>query len=390
MPGAPALAPARPSAPGAAAASVEEARRAAEALASRLEGAGFAGWDPYDALTSPLVRPLARTPLARRVALQTLKWSPVNLRPLLGVAPRRHTKALALLASAYGRLGRLDVASELVDLLLEHGVRSGGGVGFGYDFDVETRWGSYRAGVPNAIATAFAAQAAADAGRPDIGRQAVTFACARLLVDRAGEPFFGYYEGSAKPIHNANVLVAAAAALCGDDDQRLLARRALDYTLERQRPDGSWPYGESPGLGWVDGFHTAYVLEGLARWEAHEPEPAVRAAIERGTGLFVDRLVDVDGAPRATLDSRYPIDTHAAASAITALCAVRGHDARALPAAERVLSFALRRLRRRDARFRFQLHRGWRSSIPYVRWSDAHMLLALANYLATADGGDNP
>lgn len=131
----------------------------------------------------------------------------------------------------------------------------------------------------------------------------------------------------------------------------------------------------------MDGFHTAYVLEGLARCDSRDSDAAVREALERGTALFVERLVDVDGAPRATVSSRYPIDTHAAASAITALCAVHAYDERALPVAGRVLTFALERLRRRDGRFRFQLHRGWRSSVPYIRWSEAHMLLALATYV---------
>jgi hypothetical protein len=38
-------------------------------------------------------------------------------------------------------------------------------------------------------------------------------------------------------------------------------------------------------------------------------------------------------------------------------------------------------MRRRDGRFAFHLHRLYRNPIPYIRWSDGHMLLALASYL---------
>jgi len=39
---------------------------------------------------------------------------------------------------------------------------------------------------------------------------------------------------------------------------------------------------------------------------------------------------------------------------------------------------------RRDGRFAFQQGRFLRNGTAYVRWNDAHMLLALANYLQAA------
>jgi hypothetical protein len=44
-------------------------------------------------------------------------------------------------------------------------------------------------------------------------------------------------------------------------------------------------------------------------------------------------------------------------------------------------------MRRDDGRFAFQQRRLFRTSVPYARWSDGHMLLALSEYLtATTDG----
>jgi mannose/cellobiose epimerase-like protein (N-acyl-D-glucosamine 2-epimerase family) len=80
------------------------------------------------------------------------------------------------------------------------------------------------------------------------------------------------------------------------------------------------------------------------------------------------------------VDALYPIDIHAAATAIWTLSLLRERDERALPTAARVLDFTLRRLRRRDGRFAFQLRRRGRLAVPYIRWSDAHMLLALASH----------
>ena len=79
--------------------------------------------------------------------------------------------------------------------------------------------------------------------------------------------YFGYLPGDDTPIHNANMLVAALLArlgrLTGREDFADAARAAVHYTVNRQRADGAWPYGEQPHLTWVDGFHTGYVLDCL-------------------------------------------------------------------------------------------------------------------------------
>jgi hypothetical protein len=339
------------------------ARTAAETLADRLERDDFRGFDPYDALASPALRAIARGRIGRTAAIQALKRAPVNVRPLLGVPRLEHTKALALSLSAYARLRRpLD---SLADRLERKQDDAGG---FGYDFDVQTRWGSYRAGQPNAVATAFALHALLDAGRRDSARRAADFALRRLWVD----PWFAYYDGARTCIHNASMLLAGAIERAGGDGAAE-AGRAADYAVERQRPDGSWPYGEGPRLGWVDGFHTAYLLDALARFRAHAE------ALRRGLAFYRRYLLDSDGAARASVDSRYPVETHAAAWAVILLCRVGDHAG-----AARALDFALSRLRRRDGRFAFRLHRRFRVSIPYVRWSDAHMLLALSEFAHAA------
>ncbi len=209
---------------------------------------------------------------------------------------------------------------------------------------------------------------------------AFEYARSRLFAEPG---YFAYFAGSKVPIHNASVLVAALFARAGGRDTS--AEQALRYTLERQREDGSWPYGEGPRLGWVDGYHTVYVLESLGRVHEANTDRAVEMAIRRGLDLYVTRLVDADGAPRHTLASRYPLDIHAAASGVTGLCNLRRYDERALPTAERLLAWALENMRRRDGRFAFQSHRRFRNAVPYIRWNDAHMLLALGTYLSLGE-----
>lgn len=318
------------------------------------------------------------------------------MRRLIGVPKLQHIKAVALLASAYRLLAKLHpevgydrAATGLADQLVRRALRFETGIGWGYDFDVQTRWGYYRRGQPNAVVTAFAAHALLDSvpSEPlyaDAARQAIRYAMSKLLIERDGAVFFAYFAGSQTPIHNANLLVASLAARCEQQSELSKAAEAVAFSLAHQRPDGSWPYGEGPGLGWIDGFHTAYILESLARWHEATGEASVEAAIVRGLDFYFARLVDSDGAARAGVDARYPIDIHAAASAISALSLLDRYDTRAFPCATNVLRWTLRHMRRGDGRFAFQQHRHFRNSVPYIRWSDGHMLLALGRYLTRA------
>ena len=364
----------------------DEAAAAAEALARAVEREDFSGWDPYDALSSPLLGSLGRSARLRQAFIQLFKRSPVNLRPLFRVPRRQHTKAVALFVSAYALLDDPERVRSLAELLVERAIPAGDGLGWGYDFDVQTRWGHYRRGQPNAVVTSFAGQALLDAhelvpggGFDEPARGAVRYALDRLLVDREGKAFFAYYDGAQTPIHNASALVAALCARLGDGDDRV--DRAFAYLVARQRPDGTWPYGEAAGLEWVDGFHTAYVLEALASRAARGGDSELESALDRGLDAYLTRLIDPDGAPRASLYERYPLDVHAAASAIRMLSLLASRDPRAAEGADRVLGWTLANLVRRDGRFAFQLHRRHAKRVPYIRWSDGHMLLALATYL---------
>jgi len=375
-----------------------ETRAAADSLSAALERSDFVGWDPYDALASPGIRALARTPLLRQAAIQGLKAVPFNPRRVLGVPTTENPKALALFVSAYARLAKVEpegryggLALALANRLEARAIRASEGVGWGYPFDVQTRWGYYPRTRPNAVVTSFAAHALMDVeelvppGRfaPAID-SALEFARSSLAVEQKGHSYFAYHEGSRVPIHNASLLVTSLFARRGRPDDAL---PALRYSLQRQRPDGSWPYGERSDLGWVDGYHTAFILWSLHRALRIEEEADRSAeALDRALDFFLAKFVDPDGAVRASPDARYPIDIHSCSSSVWALSSLHERDARTLETADRILGWTLGHMRRADGRFAFQQRRLFRASVPYARWSDGHMLLALSEFLAaTAD-----
>jgi hypothetical protein len=238
-----------------------DAMQLAERTNADMETREWRGADPYDGLSSPVAR-LLRGTVARQLLQQTVRRSPIDLRPLLRIAPRRMAVTTGLAASAAARLAADSFWRERRDRLgrwTERGqIISGPFQGlWGYEFDVQTRWGFYAAGSPNIVATSFAAHGCLDART-----------LRRIQLDPLGHSllhnlwrgrFFAYTPNSSELIHNANLLGAALAArLSGIDQLDSALRRDLwdpagyfRATANRGRPAHrlSYPrWGAAPAL----------------------------------------------------------------------------------------------------------------------------------------------
>jgi hypothetical protein len=286
--------------------SLADATLLARRTSSEMETREWCGVDPYDGLSSP-VACLLRGTVARQILQQAVRRSPIDLRPLLGSAPRRMAAATGLAASAVARLADDPYWKDGLDRLARWTetaqLRTGKFKGlWSYEFDVQTRWGFYAGGSPNVVATSFAAHGCLDAGAlrsiqlEQLGRS--------LLHQLWRNRFFAYTPTSSTLIHNANLLGAALAARLSSIEpldaqlRRDLLNAAVSATrttIVHQRADGSWPYGEGERLGWVDGFHTAYNLLSLDRIVALTACDAEQA-LERGARFYFEHLF-ADGVP---------------------------------------------------------------------------------------------
>jgi hypothetical protein len=364
------------------------------------EARDWQGFDPYDALASPLLAHLTRSsPLARRLVTQANKLSPLNVRPLLLIGQRRNAASAALVAEGYLNLERSGdstaalPARRWIGWLEQNALETPSGTAWGYDFDVQTRFFYYPAGTPNTIATCFALRTLLTAP-PDVCPRAVVdaalrFLLERLLVEDDEAPYFRYLEQSPALIHNANVM---SASLVGEvalrhDDKHLerLALRTLDTTLRAQRPDGSWPYADVGGQGWIDNFHTAYVLEALARVE--RLSPSIAPAIERGVAYWERHFFEEDGTPKYWPHRRWPLDAQCFAQAIDTWLAVADIVPNAVAAAQRTAEAFVRRMVRPSGLVVFQRRRLGTIAPPVTRWTAAPAFRALS-HLALAE--DNP
>ena len=344
------------------------------------EAREWRGYDPYDALASPLSR-VVPTRRGRRLFTQAVKLSPVNIRPLLRIEPAWNHKAIGLVASAYARLDATRDAGRWLEWLAQNHAGEKGTMAWGYHFPVETRFFSYPAHSPNTIATSFVAQAFLDGYElvgddrfGDAAAAAATYLERHMAAESGGRVFFRYVPGHDELIHNANALACAvlarAARLVGVAGWLELARTALRTTLAAQRADGSWPYAEGPRGGWVDNFHTGYVLESLA----HFPEAEEHR--DRGLDYWERALFLPDGTPKYFPDRVFPVDAHCFAQAVETWLSVGDVDR-----AEAVARLLVEKMLDSSGYVHFQRRRLWTSRVPFVRWTTAPAFRALAGLL---------
>ncbi len=360
---------------------------------------GWRGTDAYDALNATRVPGFVLgAPLGRRLVIQLVRRSPVDLRPLLGVPPGRNAVSLAWAASAYAAGGFLqdDEATSRLDAALEQleQLRCPGFAEpcWGYHFDFQSRVLFYPKTGPNTIATTYAAGALLDAYERtgddrllELAHGAGLFFL-RHVPQTSDSPgaYFGYCAGDRSPIHNSNLhvctLLARLHALTGDEGMARAARVGIRWTVARQRPDGSWPYGERANLRWIDGFHTGYVLDSLdtclSAGLLDDPRP-----LDEGLGFYRARLVGPDGAPRYFANATYPLDAWSAAQAIQTLALASRRRPELSGLALKVFEFALRHMSTRDGLFVYRRGRVSSNRTPHIRGVVAPMVLALTRLL---------
>ncbi len=331
-----------------------------------------------------------------------MKRSPSDLRTLARVPSEPNAKGIALFALAqmanYRRLRTSETETQTRNILAELlALQIGGysGAAWGYNFDWQSRNFFAPRGTPTIVPTAFAARALLEAAHEFPDEQYLTAArsvCEFILkdlprsVETDSEVCFSYSPESDTRIYNASLLAAEVLASIGaitrEEELFRCAERATRYVINHQNNDGSWTYGTTPRQSWVDNFHTAFVLFSLARIiKACALDKEFQQALERGYLYWRRQFFLADGWPKYYHDNPYPADTHAGASAIVTFLELRDLDPDASRLAEDVASWTIRNLRDEQGFFYYQRRRFYTVRKPYMRWSQAWMLYALARLL---------
>lgn len=403
---------------------VTQIERALERLDVWIEHEEFRGWDPHDALNSPLLRVIAGdNRLMGMIFVQFMRRTPINLRRLLGVPKTHNPKAMGLFLGTYSQkfastrsMAYKNKIRVFSDWLIEHAASGYAGPCWGYHFDWPNRAFFAPAGTPTIVNTAFIALSFLDAhdavnlpqesepsakvqgdltarssGNVDgltIARNACEFILRDLNVYRSSddEACFSYTPRDRRFVHNANVLgawlLAAVSVRTGEARLADGARAAARFTVTRQTSDGSWPYGIDKRDQWVDNLHTGYVLVATKRVGRLLDIDEFDASVVKGYQFWKQRMFLENSAPKYYPNRTYPIDVHCVAQAILTYLEFSDIDPNALHEAEKLCRWAIANLQDPKGFFHYQIHRRHRVRVPYMRWGQAWMQLALTKLLS--------
>ena len=361
----------------------------------------YRGWDLYDGESSRLLRSIpVDNKWVNLVFQQTVRRSPVNIRPLLGVEQRRNFMGIALFAvanlRAYEATGRERFrkdAHELVDWLVEN--RSDGYRGFcgGHKHPLQGLSKRTLPNDPGIVGTTYAVKALLAAGEYiDTSYRNVALTAVHFVFEDLDYSI--HPDGARikyKPIDtgdhytlNANALGARLLTnlydVTGETGFHDGARNILDYVAAQQTEEGGWMYRDPPESSHLslDNFHNGFVIESLLRYQeitgTERYADTLDDAVRFYRGLFTD-----DGAPWFDEENEYPRDVHASAQGAVVFSML---DDRQF--ARRIIGWAVTNLSNQKGAFYHEQRRYYTKRTTLMRWCQAWMAHGISRYLTPA------
>ena len=165
----------------------------------------------------------------------------------------------------------------------------------------------------------------------------------------------------------------------GTSRTRAFAEKAIQYTADHQRSDGSWYYGEAPNLRWVDNFHTAYVLDSFKHYGEATGDDRFDQRLMRGYEYWKRTFFLSDGTPRYYDHKTLPLDIQCCSQAIDTLVFFQDRDPESLPLALKVAAWTIQHMQDRKGYFYYRRYSRWVvNRTPTLHWGQSTMFCALA------------
>lgn len=371
-----------------------------------LESEDFKGYDPYDALNSPILKLFSfHSRLLRIASIQTLKKFPINLRPFFIIKKDYNPKGVGLFLWGYTKLFKAEKNPEYLKRIrfflgLLEGLKSDGysGNGWGYNFDWQSRAFFVPKFTPTIVNSSFIGHALIDTYRITGLQKAIDMA---LLIkdfilndlNRTKENntlCFSYTPIDHTTVHNANLLGASLLIrlfkYSKDDKLKNVALSSLAYSMRYQKDDGSWKYAETDYQGWIDSFHTGFNLQSLLYFLEDGYADEYRSSFEKGVRFYQNNFFLNDGTPKYYHDKIYPIDVHCPAQAVVFFSRM-GKLFGAFT--KKVLGWMISNMQDETGYFYFQKKKYYTNKISYIRWSQAWAFHALTEYKMNLESQEN-
>jgi hypothetical protein len=397
----------------------------ADRFTAWLASNGPATYDPYDvwgtgygkfsrrlyykknplgtALTAPLILMEVAFPALRAALVKKDRYPTADAQLALAFLNLYEAGKLRGDPRAAGWLGK---AQELCRDLLPQSVPGFKGYCWGYPFDWQNVKGLVPRETPHITATPYCYEAftrlydlTGDAKNLEIAESVSRFVFEDLKDTPTGKDAAAssYTPHDHSQVVNASAyrawLLCDAADRFAREDYRQKAMKNIRFILDTQRADGAWLYAlGSPQEAFIDHFHTCFVIKNLYKLNRGLRSKEVREAVERGYRWYRRNLFDEHSNPRSfAIAPRLQIvrlEMYNVAEAVSLGVLLRSEIPESFSLAQEMARRFLRGEQVRKGHWVTRVYLGGiRHKVPFVRWPQAQLFLALSSLLLAAESG---
>ncbi|AFL95036.1 hypothetical protein CL1_0831 [Thermococcus cleftensis] len=372
----------------------------------------YRGWDPYDWLSSPIAKKLKSKPV-NFILLQANLYSPINLRPKLRIKKGISNKAVALFAQSYLTLssitGRPEFKAEAkraLSLLDEYKIETSTGIGWpSHYFSFFGPKHLLTPEVPDIVGTCEAIKAFSMGYKEyklkkykRIASKAVNHILNEHLSQKGDVAYFKYTpHEEGKIVFNVSALTLESLSYylrLVEYDEKLvkIGSRTIKFLLQYQTPNGAWPYSyylDSKKFYFQLDYHQGFIIDGLLEFLPYIMDQHLARktmdSILKATKFYMDVQFNHQGVSYYRYPIKYPIDVHNQAQGIITFSKLYNtfNEPKYLNFAERIAEWTIKNMQDPSGYFYSHKWPGFANKIPYMRWGQAWMMMALATLLKT-------
>ena len=381
---------------------------AKQELQTYIESENFKGYDPYDTLNSfiPFHWLGKWGPI---LAIQFQKRNPFNIRKLLGIKKDYNPKAIGLFLHSYSLMYQQKKEKSLLkrmeflfNWLVENRTEGYETYCWGYNFDWASPVKFLPKYSPTIVVSGFVAkgifeyyQATKSLKALEVLKSIGDFVEHQLDWTKNEQGFCVSYSTKAVDCcYNANMLGAELYArlffITQDDKYRNLAYKMTDFTIAHQQVDGHWNYSINTETGkeriQID-FHQGYVLDAIHYVIKYCGEnETYKKALKKGADYYLKYQFKENGQAVFRVPKEYPVEIHNQSQGIITLTRLHYLSNEYVVLATKIAEWTIQNMQSKKGFFYYKKYPSFIIKTPFMRWSQAWMLLALTELKIAQNG----
>ncbi len=389
-----------------------KAEKSLENLLNWIQSNGDAGFDPYDikGLNDAMLRrmqPVAKLGFSdkfyRYFVIELLDaYIPGHLRKWYRVEPKIHATAQGLLFDTYLNMSALkedpgtsQKITHYRDWLIENRSKKYPEIGWGTPFKWRSGDVIYDIGEPFAVVNAWVGNAFYKSYKQknntedlEICKSICEFFVNRLHISRLADDKICFSYSAVQPtfINNANLFVAEFLIRIGLETNNQhyidLGTQATHYSLSTQMNNGVLPYfgPEAKKALKYDSYHSGYEIRMLYAISMHLKDEKIKGAAQKYFSFYLTHFLKGNRC-LTKANKHYPVDITAAAECLLLLSQTREFQSDD-QLHRNILIWTINMLQSKQGWFIYRIQKpGIKIKIPYIRWGEAWMALALSESL---------